>query len=78
MPQSHNDKRGRQIRDIGVYTAIPTMLVVGPALGWFLGTLVEKKWGHAPWPSALGGVFGLLAAARQIWLLVTTRDGPGR
>jgi len=75
--QDPQDRRGKQLRDIGIYTAIPTMLVAGPALGWFLGTLIEKRWGHEPWPSALGGVFGLLAAVRQIWLLVT-RDGRGR
>lgn len=75
--ESPEDRRGRQIRDIGAYTAIPMMLVVGPALGYFLGTLIEKKWGHAPWPSAGGAMFGLVAAGRQIWLLVT-RDGRGR
>ncbi len=77
MTQDPNERRGKQIRDIGIYTAIPTMLAVGPALGWLLGRLIEKRWGHDPWPSALGGVFGLLAAVRQIWLLVT-RDGRDR
>jgi F0F1-type ATP synthase assembly protein I len=77
VKESPEDRRGRQIRDLGAYTAIPMMLVVGPALGYFLGTLIEKKWGHAPWPSAGGAMFGLVAAGRQIWLLVT-RDGRGR
>lgn len=77
MKQTPDDRRGRQIRDIGTYTVIPTMLVVGPTLGYFLGTLIEKRWGHAPWPSAGGAMFGLVAAGRQIWLLVT-RDGRGR
>ena len=77
MKEDPNDKRGKQIRDIGTYTAIPMMLVVGPALGYFLGTLLEKKWDHAPWPSGLGAVFGLAAAGRQIWMLVT-REGRGR
>lgn len=77
MKEEPKNKRGNQIRDIGTYTVIPTMLVVGPALGYFLGSLIEKRWGHAPWPSSLGGVFGLVAAGRQIWLLVT-REGRGR
>lgn len=77
MDREPDNRRGRQIRDIGIYTAIPTMLVVGPLLGYFLGSLLEKEWGHGPWPSAGGAVVGLLAAARQIWLLVT-RDGRGR
>ncbi len=77
LEKQPGDRRGRQIRDIGAYTAIPTMLIVGPALGYFLGTLAEKRWDHAPWPSALGALFGLAAAARQIWLLVK-RDGRNR
>ena len=74
MSDRPEDRRGKQIRDIGAYTAIPAMLVVGPALGYFLGSLIEKKWDHAPWPTALGAIFGLAAAARQIWLLVS-RNG---
>jgi hypothetical protein len=77
LSEQPGDRRGRQIRDIGAYTAIPTMLIVGPALGYFLGTQIEKKWDHAPWPSALGALFGLAAAGRQIWLLVK-RDGLGK
>lgn len=77
LDERPGDRRGKQLRDIGAYTAIPTMLVAGPALGYYLGLQIEKKWGHAPWPTSLGVVFGLLAAARQVWLLVT-RDGRGK
>lgn len=76
LSERPEDKRGKQIRDIGAFTAIPMMLFVGPALGYYLGSLIEKKWDHAPWPTDLGAVFGLAAAARQIWLLVR-RDGRG-
>lgn len=63
-------RRGKQLRDIGTYTAIPMMMVVGPAMGYYLGRLAERKWGHDPWLSTGGAVFGLVAAARQIWLLL--------
>ena len=65
-----DDKKGKQYRDIGIFTVIPTMMVVGPALGWYLGCLAEKKWGHSPWPSAGGAILGLVAAVRQIWLIL--------
>lgn len=65
-----NKQRRKQFRDIGIYTAIPMMMVVGPTLGYFLGRLAEKKWDHDPWPSVGGAVFGLLAAARQIYLIL--------
>ncbi|MFH1843016.1 MAG: AtpZ/AtpI family protein [bacterium] len=63
-------RKGKQYRDIGIYTVIPTMMIVGPLLGYYLGSLAEKKWGHSPWPSAGGAIFGLAAAVRQIWLIL--------
>lgn len=62
--------RGRQFRDIGIYTAIPMMMAIGPALGYWLGLQAEKKWGHEPWFSAFGALFGLAAAFRQIWIIL--------
>ncbi len=64
------EKRARQIRDIGIYTAIPMMMIVGPALGYYLGHLAERKWGHAPWFSGGGALLGLVAAARQIYMII--------
>ena len=64
------NKRGRQVRDIGIYTTIPTMLVVGPLLGYLLGLWAGKRWGNGNTFEALGTFMGLLAAARQIWLIL--------
>jgi F0F1-type ATP synthase assembly protein I len=66
-----NARRRQQFREIGTYTAIPMMMIVGPALGYFLGHLAEKHWDHAPWFSAGGAIFGFVAAVRQIWLLLS-------
>ncbi len=70
--------RGKQFRDIGIYTAIPMMMVVGPALGYWLGHLAEERWGHAPWLSAGGALFGLVAAFRQIWLILKRQGGKAK
>jgi len=67
-------RRGKQIRDIGSYTLIPMMMLVGPVLGFLIGKWVEKQWGYAPWPSTGGALFGLAAAVRQIYLILTQRD----
>jgi hypothetical protein len=72
-----DSQRRKQFRDIGIYTAIPMMMVIGPALGYFLGHLAEKRWGHEPWLSAGGAFFGLAAAVRQIWLLLKQGGGQG-
>ncbi len=67
-------RRGRQIRDIGSYTLIPMMMLVGPVLGFLIGKWVEKQWGYAPWPSTGGALFGLAAAVRQIYLILSQQN----
>ena len=66
-------ERGRQLRDVGTYTAIPMMLIAGPALGYFLGTLAAGRWGRSPLFEACGALLGLAASARQIWLLLSRK-----
>ncbi len=61
---------GKYARDIGVFTAIPGMLIAGPALGYFLGKLAGQKWGHDQAAITIGVVVGFAAAVRQIWLLI--------
>ena len=76
MPGRDPDQRGKLIRDIGTYTIIPMMMVVGPLLGWWLGSQIEARWGGHPWPSVGGALFGLAASVRQIFLILTRRGGP--
>lgn len=76
MQDPGNDGRDKRMRDVGIFTAIPSMLIVGPALGWFLGHLAAGKWGHQATFETLGLFLGLLASARQIWLLLK-RHGSG-
>lgn len=45
-------------------TAIPFVLLVGPVLGYYLGTAVDRRWSVSPWGLAAGIVLGLLASAR--------------
>ncbi len=61
---------GGYARDVGVFTAIPGMLVAGPALGYFLGKFAGQKWGHDQAAITIGVVVGFAAAVRQIWLLI--------
>jgi hypothetical protein len=52
------------IQQAGLLTAIPFVLLVGPALGYFLGSAIDRWWGIPPWGMGAGIVFGLLASAR--------------
>ena len=56
-------------------TAIPCVLLVGPALGYYLGTFVDRRWSCAPWGLTIGIVAGLLASARvTVQLIQQARD----
>ena len=54
----------RWLQQAGLLTAIPFVLLVGPALGYALGTAIDRRWSTAPWGLGIGLVFGLLASAR--------------
>ena len=60
-------KRSRQsswLQQAGLLTAIPSVLLVGPIAGYYLGTALDRRWSFAPWGMAAGIVMGLLASAR--------------
>ena len=54
----------------GLLTAIPFVLLVGPAIGYYLGTTLDHRWTFAPWGMIGGIVLGLVASARVIVQLV--------
>lgn len=67
---------GRSMRDLGTYTVIPTMMVVGPVLGYLAGHWLEGRFGGAPWWGVGGVLFGLAAAVLQIvYMLKRRTDG---
>ena len=70
MKKPWNRKRAQQARDIGIYTTIPTMLVVGPVLGYFLGHWAGDRWGHQETWETCGLLLGLVASFRQVYLLL--------
>jgi hypothetical protein len=76
MPRPRPDRESRRaMREIGLYTAIPIMLGVGPAVGWWLGRQAQQRWGGDPWWEVGGVLFGLAAAVRQIYKLLRQESG---
>lgn len=65
-----DEKAGKQARDVGTYTLIPSLMLAGPAVGYGLGWLVERYWGGKPYVGVCGILFGLVAAFHQIFLLL--------
>ena len=58
------------LQQAGLLTSIPFVLLVGPALGYYLGHAADQRWRHAPWGVAAGIVLGLLASARTTIQLI--------
>lgn len=69
-------RTGKQVKDIGTYTLIPMMMLAGPMVGFGLGYLVQRQWGGDPWPGVIGLLFGLVAAFRQIFILLAKKETP--
>lgn len=69
---------GKSARDIGTYTIIPMMMVAGPLVGYLLGKGVENLIGGEPWPGVVGLLFGMVAAFRQIFIMLAERSKKDR
>jgi len=55
------------MRSAAMLVAIPTLLIVSPLVGFFLGDLGARKSHTSPWLSILGLVLGFVAAGREVW-----------
>ena len=52
------------LKQAGLLTAIPFVLLVGPAIGYYLGSALDRRWPCAPWGMTAGIVLGLLSSAK--------------
>jgi len=65
-----NAKATTWLQQAGLLTAIPFVLFVGPALGYYLGVAADRRWSLAPWGMSVGIILGLLASARVTGQLI--------
>lgn len=65
-----NDSSRRDIRQIGLYAAVPGLLLAGPLIGYGLGWWLDGKFDTDPYLSALGVLLGIAAAGIEIFQLV--------
>ena len=49
---------------------IPTLLLVAPLVGFFLGRFADGKFRTAPWLSFVGLVLGFVSAGREIYFII--------
>ena len=71
MKRPPGEESRSALRTAGLLMFIPTLLVVAPLVGFFLGRLVERWLRVAPPWGAFGGlVLGFVAAGREIAAIV--------
>jgi len=65
MVKNGDDKDYRYIRQVGLLTTIPVMLLSGPLIGFLIGNYIDKRFGTAPWFMVLFVCIGFVASIRQ-------------
>lgn len=68
MPKPR-DKNGEPsaLRSAGLLLAIPTLLIVSPIVGWFVGSLADRWLNWAPWGGIVGLMLGFAAGGRETY-----------
>ena len=59
-----------QVRQLGILTTVPVILLAGPAVGFFIGGWIDRKAHSYPWVTFIFTVLGFVAAAREITRLL--------
>lgn len=55
-----------QLKQLGIVTTIPIILLVGPGIGFFTGGWIDRKAHTYPWITVFFTALGFAAAAREI------------
>ena len=68
MPDAKDrDPRYEGLRTAGLLLAIPTLLIVSPLVGFFLGSWLDGRFRTTPWLSIVGLVLGFVAGGRETY-----------
>ena len=55
-----------QVKQLGILTTIPIILLVGPTIGFFLGSWIDRKAHSYPWFIIVFVFLGFVASGREI------------
>ena len=58
------------LRAAGMLLTIPTLLLVAPLVGFFMGKAGDRWLKTTPWLSFVGLVLGFIAAGRETWVII--------
>lgn len=66
LKKKDEDDRFSAIRQAGLLTTIPVLLVVSPLVGFFIGRLLDGKFDTEPILTIIFLIFGFVAGAQQV------------
>ncbi len=68
MPEPpEKDEEGSALKSAGLLLAIPTLLIVSPIVGYFVGSLADRWLKWKPWGGIVGLMLGFAAAGRETY-----------
>ena len=70
LKPSRKDKKNNDLRQYSLLAAVPTILIAGPGVGFFVGQWLDKKFETDPLWLLVGIVLGFGAAGVEIAKLV--------
>ena len=68
-PQPEKKTRYEGLRSTGFLLTIPTLLIVSPLVGFFIGGWLDRRFKTEPWLGILGLAVGFAAAGRETYLI---------
>jgi len=57
----------RTLRSASLLLVIPTLLIVSPLVGFFVGGWLDRRFKTSPWITVVGLVLGFVAAGRETY-----------
>lgn len=70
MPEPpRNGQKYSALRSASILLAIPTLIIVAPLVGGWLGAWLDGHFKTSPWLLILGLILGFFAAGRETYLI---------
>ena len=57
------------VRSAATLLAIPSLLIISPLVGFFLGDFGDKRFHTSPWLALAGLLLGFVAGGREVWII---------